>query len=228
MEGWKYFKHNERAAAGAMASAVVVQEKRDTDEKDGQMKVWFFPYGGGFVYKMPVDEFDAMHTEVSQEEFHKLLSVYRPGEFYGDWFAMDEDALALPNMPGYTNDQHWNGWAMPLFEKPVIDEALQDDRLGGEGLNKITYVEDKDAYVIIDTYGERLSDAVDRDAVIKAAFDSGKSYLETKVSEHGFEGYVEIVTPEFILVGNELRKVYNIGGGSWCWNEDEKEEEAVA
>jgi hypothetical protein len=208
-----------RGEAG-MEALVVVEGVNDG-------MVHFFPYGGGFVVRRPEVEFHSKYEKVTDQEIEQLANTYRAAMFCGDWFSLKDDQW-LPSMPGYTNGHTWNGWATPLFEKDVVLEAMKDQRLGGFGLEKMEYREDRDVFLILHDYGCSGVEGVDVKAVFDEAVAQGldAGYLDTTVAKHGIEGQVEICKAQMIVAGNEVKKVYAIGDG-WCWYEDQPEDQAV-
>lgn len=61
---------------------------------------------------------------------------------------------------GYTYGDTWNGWATPMFEKPVMDDIMAEFKSQGtEGPWEMVYVESTDTYVYdFDGRGESPDD----------------------------------------------------------------------
>jgi hypothetical protein len=77
-------------------------------------EVTFFPSGGGFQYHMPGDAFDAMHREVTPDEY-AAPTAYRA--------TYDIDGV-FGGLPGYSFGRRWNGWACPYFPKESCDRIV--------------------------------------------------------------------------------------------------------
>lgn len=117
----------------------------------------------------------------------------------------DEDA---PVFDGFTAGQTWNGWACPMFEK------AEADRL-------IAYINAEAAF-----FGRRADDDPNPnftyDPDLDAYIEHDVSYFE-ETKEHPFEfnGQKMPVGVTQVYPGNDFhgRRVYDIGAGSWCWND---------
>jgi hypothetical protein len=174
---------------------------------DGTVK--FFPRGGGFRYAAPAAEFEARMRFVSAQEL-KELSRPRPGWFGGDWFAEGAEPMA-----GYSTGAIWNGWACPLFERHVVEAALADDRIGGDGL-LVAYDEGRDAFLVAsNVYGEPLPEGFGA-ADIAAALDAGETAIRRGDAEIELE---ECGGRDYALADGRTVRLYGVCNNNWCWNE---------
>ena len=70
--------------------------------------VEFSPAGGGFVYRGPVDRFEA--------EFARRLDTADPPPWVEGRFALEDEGP----WPGVWQRHRWNGWATPSFDKATV------------------------------------------------------------------------------------------------------------
>ncbi len=95
-------------------------------------EVAFFPASGGFQYRMPTGQFDAMHREVTSGEYDTPLA-------YAATYDIDD---MFGGLPGYSFGNRWNGWACPYFPRESCNRIVA---VVGKGAR---YDEASDAYGI--------------------------------------------------------------------------------
>ncbi len=97
---------------------VPAQGVRVSNLRDGNVE--FSPEGGGFIYSIPLERFEADHMrrEDAPAVEPKLSR-----------FSFDEG----PSWEGRDNGTRWNGWASPLVTPAVRDEIVAYlESLGGD------------------------------------------------------------------------------------------------
>lgn len=109
------------------------------------------PQGGGFVYKVGLEDFAANFTPAT-------IPPYAPALVSGDWF----DGLEVADC--YSNGRRWNGWGMPMF---TYEQALKLIST----CPTLTYDARLDAFVLPAETGEATVDAEsDPDDVFAATY----------------------------------------------------------
>lgn len=105
-----------------------------------------------------------------------------------------------PPYVGYTDDQHWNGWAVPYFEKAVADRMVADYTADGQ------FQAFYDAAA--DTYHFQMEAGVPFGKVVKTG-SNGMHYYDGWDSFRGVD----------VVVNGQKMHLYPIGAGYWCWEE---------
>lgn len=98
------------------------------DSPDGV--VTFYPQGGGFQRMLPVIVF---HSIYKQE---RAAPGFRRAVFVGDWNEKP--------VPGFTDGNRWNGWAIPYFEFETAQEIMAET---GEDPSVFRYDPEEDAFI---------------------------------------------------------------------------------
>jgi hypothetical protein len=106
---------------------------RDTDE-DGL--VYFYPFGGGFTYKVPSSEFFERFRH-----YDPVLDAIRwhAVRVTGDWVEATESGP--DSYAAYSTLEPWNGWAVPYFP---LDEAIKIAAMAPE----LEYDKDNDLFIL--------------------------------------------------------------------------------
>jgi hypothetical protein len=85
-----------------------------------------YPIGGGFSLKIPLADFEAKFRPFDPE---KDVASWKEMRFDLDDYFGDE------GLKGYSKGGRWNGWEIPVFEKPEADhiaEVMQDIKYDAE------------------------------------------------------------------------------------------------
>lgn len=107
-------------------------------------------------------------------------------------FAIEDTQGLDKGFPGYTFNQHWNGWEMPLFEKKVANKIAKASSIKFSDGEEYRCYYDKNK----DVYYYKTPDEVDPYIVAEGT---------------------TIITED----GNEI-KVYDFGLSGWIWEEVKK------
>lgn len=84
----------------------------------------FYTQGGGFIKQMPKSDFLESYVLMSDEE-EKTFDEYRPAIAFFDTGEDQGPGLTWQAWPCVANRSRWNGWAVPYFSRPVIDELFK-------------------------------------------------------------------------------------------------------
>ncbi len=152
------------------------------------------PAGGGFV-SGPL-----AYAEIWQKYTKVQPELLDTIPYRRGWFGIDGSDKAYA---GFTVGHRWNGWAMPYFEKPVAEILTKDLATGKEFLSQLLATQD-------------------------AHFDSDRNVFNFP-NQNAYEGdegedEYEEFTGVHITVDGEIKEVWDIGAGSWTWDEYQEED----
>lgn len=132
--------------------------------------------GGGFLHRIP--------AEVFRREFEPAGPLPKPRKGLVTGFFIGGDPL-----PAYFDEQLWNGWAEPYFERDVLLGRLKTER----GLSNVTYDAKADEFI---------------------AFMGGD---EAKMTAEEREEMTERYPAQQVETTDGVKTLYGLGAGSWCW-----------
>lgn len=160
--------------------------------------------GGGMVKKIPLNEFDTYFTIVTPEKLEELKTQFEPAMFTIGDNATYDDAI-----PGFTNGDLWNGWAMPMFRKEDIEEHIK--RTESDYWKTIIFEE---GALNISSNNAIPSERPWDD--LKALAIKDENLYEVELSD-GLVVTAEWFPAQVIMVGDDEVTAYPVGAGSWTW-----------
>lgn len=170
--------------------------------------VAFAPEGGGFVKTASRNVFETEFRAETPEDRAKRLA-YSKDAVQLEW--ADPEA----KIPAWLNGRHWNGWAMPSFEK---DDLLQAVSAGL--LSEVEFHEPADMFVSIMTAdGANAMPTIDREQLFPELAEraaAGELLIEMPVG--GVDLTIELYPGEDLPTADgSTVHAYPVGAGSWCW-----------
>jgi hypothetical protein len=164
------------------------------------------PQFGGFQMRIPVDEFERRFIVVPQKELQAMARTFVTEHFdFDDWDA---------TIPGWSNLSRWNGWGCPHFEREVLEEAINDGRLGNADFSALRIVDD--GVVALQAQSGTLPADLDWDTIIDK-LKAGDEIYEYEIAP-GVLVDGEFFPMTVIEADGRLIETYPLGAGSWCWN----------
>ncbi len=170
--------------------------------------VAFAPEGGGFVRSASKSVFESDFRAETPEDRSKRLA-YSKDAVQLEW----EDPEA--KIPAWLNGRCWNGWAMPVFEKDDLLQAVSSGLL-----SDVEFHEPADMFVsIMQTDGSQAMPAIDREQLFpelakRAA--AGERLIEMPIG--GVDVTIELYPGEDLPTADgSTVHAYPVGAGSWCW-----------
>lgn len=170
-------------------------------------KVVCHPVYGGFQAKIPVDKFEEHFVVVSQEELEEIAVSYTIEHFdFDEWKS---------TIPAWTNGDRWNGWGCPHFEREVIQQVINDGRIG-DGTYYEVIILDEGALAVQALFGKLPPDH-DWSEVI-ATLRAGEEVYDHEIAKD-VRIQAEFFPTVSITVDGRQIDTYPLGAGSWCWNQ---------
>lgn len=194
---------------GLEASVAIHAVERET--------VRFYPLGGGMSRSASLQTFAEQYEFVSPETAAQWSQENRPILITGDWFDYDAHPI-----PAYTNGSHWNGFETPAFTREAIEASIRDGGIcSDEAGTALLYDANRDTFVLLATAdGDPMPKVLDRGALLSRAAAG-----ERVVSMSGADLEITEFPGRAILVDGKALTVYDIGAGSWCWQDFDEPDE---
>lgn len=178
-----------------------------------------YPRFGGFLMRIPADEFSRKFEFYPQERLDEMANSFERGLVGLDSFEEGQD------IPCWLNGDKWNGWEVPFFERKDIDAALADGRIVSDERSIIEYNDEVGSYVEIMPTEGHLPENFDRRPLVEAAIKArGGDEVELA---NGTTAFVSIARSRRIDTPDGQVTAYNVGDG-WTWSRPPEPEAAVS